>query len=254
MSDDPMADFLARERAALGQDADLFQSGAADDASSAVVPDSEPANTGDASAFMPALEAEDRTEFVSPTPSNGPVFSAASPQSANAQSPSTSAAGGTEFEREWQSKQQEAIAERDRVAEEKHKDIVEEARNAIDKFYEEYNKKKDEAIEENRANQEIESQAANRGNLWERAVRQIDMATKASSSSAAGTASPRGDLGTPARVASPAPSASRQHQQQQQQQQQTVRDTSRMRDLLHDLKRDPDAPGLKSKATASATS
>ncbi|KAJ2082556.1 Clathrin light chain [Coemansia sp. RSA 988] len=240
MSDDPMADFLARERAALGEDADLFQSGVADD-TAAVVPDSQQPNAGDVSAFMPALEG--KKEFVSPTPSNEPVFSANSPQS-NAQSPSV---GGTEFERDWQSKQQEVIAERDRVAEEKHKEIVEEARNAIDKFYEEYNKKKDEAIEENRANQEIESQAANRGNLWERAVRQIDMATKASSSNTVGTVSPRGELGTPARVASPAPSASRQ-------QQQTVRDTSRMRDLLHDLKRDPDAPGLKSKAAASATS
>ncbi|PIA17202.1 hypothetical protein COEREDRAFT_7566 [Coemansia reversa NRRL 1564] len=237
MSEDPMADFLARERAALGEDADLFQSGVADDKSSeAIVPDEQQPNISDASAFMPTLESEDRTEFLSPTPSNGAI----STNSVSVQSPSS--VGGTEFEQEWQSKQRQVIAERDRIAEEKHKDIVEEARNAIDKFYEEYNKKKDEAIEENRANQEIESQAANKGNLWERAVRQIDMATKGSSS--AGNVSPRGDISTSARVASPAPAASRQ--------QQTVRDTSRMRDLLHDLKRDPDAPGLKVKATATS--
>ncbi|KAJ2608434.1 Clathrin light chain [Coemansia sp. RSA 1365] len=228
MSEDPMADFLARERAALGEEADLFQSGGTDNISEAIVPDDQPPNISDASAIMPSLESEDRSEFLSPTPSIGAI----STQSVSVQSPSV---GGTEFEQEWQSKQREVIAERDSIAEEKHKDIVNEARNAIDKFYEEYNRKKDEAIEENRANQEIESQAANKGNLWERAVRQIDMATKGSST---GNASPRGDISTP-RVASPTA-----------RQQQTVRDTSRMRDLLHDLKRDPDAPGIKAKATS----
>ncbi|KAJ2506105.1 Clathrin light chain, partial [Coemansia sp. RSA 2049] len=104
-----------------------------------------------------------------------------------------------------------------------HGAVVEEAKQAIDKFYEEYNQKKEKAIEQNRANQEMELQSANKGNLWERALKQIDMATKASSSSASSS-----ELSSPA--------------------QKPVRDISRMRDLLQDLKRDKDAPGVRAKA------
>ncbi|KAJ2397265.1 hypothetical protein GGI23_003597, partial [Coemansia sp. RSA 2559] len=87
-------------------------------------------------------------------------------------------------------------------------------------FYEEYNEKKEKAIEQNRASQEMELQAANKGNLWERALKQIDMATKASVD----------------------------RQQSEVASAKAVRDTSRMRELLQDLKKDKDAPGVKAKA------
>ncbi|KAJ2260022.1 Clathrin light chain [Coemansia sp. RSA 376] len=111
--------------------------------------------------------------------------------------------------------------------------MVQEAQQAVDKFYEEYNEKKDRAIELNRANQEIELQSASKGGLWERVVKQIDLATKASQDQKAnaGTATARSPT------------------QQQQQQQQGTRDTSRMRELLQDLKRDSEAPGAKPKKT-----
>ncbi|KAJ2523063.1 Clathrin light chain [Coemansia sp. RSA 1939] len=206
MSDDPMAEFLARERAALGAEADLFQSDL-------------PSESAAAAAASPP--SQQQGEEANPADSfSEPMMVDSDPRDDAQQSPGQSSnAHDSQFQEEWQSKQRGIIEERDRQSEEKHGAVVEEAKQAIDKFYEEYNQKKEKAIEQNRANQEMELQSANKGNLWERALKQIDMATKASSSS---------ESSPPA--------------------QKPVRDISRMRDLLQDLKRDKDAPGVRAKA------
>ncbi|KAJ2558952.1 Clathrin light chain [Coemansia sp. RSA 1933] len=199
MSDDPMAEFLARERAALGAEADFFQN------------DSTPSEA----ALSPP---------VAQNQSSSPPSTFAEPMMVDSEpiaSPEPPMAVDSQFQEEWQAKQRGILEDRDRQSEEKHAAIAEEAKQAIDKFYEEYNEKKEKAIEQNRANQELELQAASKGNLWERALKQIDMATKASADrqSQDGSALPK-----------------------------AVRDTSRMRELLQDLKRDKDAPGVKPKA------
>ncbi|KAJ2771792.1 Clathrin light chain [Coemansia nantahalensis] len=207
MEDDPMADFLARERAALGDAAAQFQSG---DSSGRPTPQL----ASDAGSFSPSSA----TPFSPGTSAAASVFS----PPAAATSPPPPPPRASEFEREWQSKHRDAIDERDRAAEAKHGEIVAEARQAIDRFYEEYNEKKDKAIADNRASQAVEAQAADRGSLWERTVRQIDLATKDTS------------------IATAVPA-------------QEVRDTSRMRDLLQDLRRDADAPGNKPRKQQSAS-
>lgn len=53
---------------------------------------------------------------------------------------------------QWREKQKEVIAERDAISEQKKEEIIKQAREDIDKFYEEYNDKKQKAIEENRYN------------------------------------------------------------------------------------------------------
>ncbi|KAI8319898.1 hypothetical protein GQ54DRAFT_329451 [Martensiomyces pterosporus] len=263
---DPTADFLARERAALGDDADFFQSDSNPSNSKSPSASANPAQGSAADIFSPALSASNSNnnndllgDSFEPTPA--PAAAAASSASLEQQSVVSGGASSSvkspplgssasQFQQEWQAKQRDVIEERDRVSEERHEVMVKEAREAIDKFYEEYNEKKDKAIEENRANQEIELQAANKGNLWERAVKQIDLATKASQdqkSSAAPTAG-----GSSFSASSPFASTSNlsrqaSQQQQQQDQKQNVRDTSRMRELLQDLKRDKDAPGVKAK-------
>ncbi|KAJ2702156.1 Clathrin light chain, partial [Coemansia spiralis] len=199
---DPMAEFLARERAALGDAAAQFQSGSSGQPT--------PLPQSDAGSFSPSHSAA-----FSPT--NGDASSVFSPPAA-ATSPPPPPPRASEFEKEWQSKHRDAIAARDRAAEAKHGEIVAEARQAIDKFYEEYNEKKDKAIADNRASQDVEAQAADRGELWERTVRQIDLATKGAAIAVAET-----------------------------------RDTSRMRDLLQDLRRDADAPGNKPSKRQSVT-
>ncbi|KAI9479664.1 Clathrin light chain [Coemansia sp. RSA 990] len=239
MADDPMADFLARERAALGEDADMFQADSntspSQSVTSPLAAEQQPEAAGDVSAAMPNLAS---SEFASPSSS-----SSAFPQTKSPSQPQEK----SQFEQDWSNKQQEIILERDRASESRHAEIVKEAREAIDKFYEEYNERKDKAIEENRASQEIEAQAANRGTLWERVLKQADMVAKATTSASSST-------GVSERHASPAPFGSARQQspqQQQQQQQQSARDTSRMRELLQDLRRDPNAPGVK-KAEAAA--
>ncbi|KAJ2481453.1 Clathrin light chain [Coemansia sp. RSA 2131] len=233
MADDPMEEFLARERAALGQDAEQFQSGptsavlspvASQSASDvAILPTLNPASPEfttpvSSSAFPPASQTSPSSQALSPaSQALSPASQALSPAS-QALSP-VAHSTPSQFDQEWQSTHRAEIAERDAASDAKHADTVKEAQRAIDAFYAEYNERRDRAIEENRAQQEIETQAATRGTLWERVGKQIDMATKASNESPTGQRS-------------------------------LVRDTARMRDLLQDLKRDADAPGAKQKATA----
>lgn len=51
---------------------------------------------------------------------------------------------------QWREKQNEIIAERDTEEAKRKEDIINQAREDIDKFYEEYNDKKQKSIEENR--------------------------------------------------------------------------------------------------------
>ncbi|KAJ2107032.1 Clathrin light chain [Coemansia sp. RSA 455] len=218
MSDqyDPTADFLAQERAALGDAADFFQ------VADTPTPQQTTPSFSTSDAFVPTPSIAESTEVF------GQSDRIQSPISVTRTSPPTVS---SEFEQEWQGKQREIVNDRDLAATAKHETMVQEAQQAVDKFYEEYNEKKDRAIELNRANQEIELQSASKGGLWERVVKQIDLATKASQDQKAnaGTATARSPT--------------------QQQQQQGTRDTSRMRELLQDLKRDPEAPGAKPKKT-----
>jgi vacuolar-type H+-ATPase subunit H len=57
--------------------------------------------------------------------------------------------------RQWREKQKELVAERDAESEEKKHGIVQKARQAIDEFYEDYNDKKQKAIELNRYSLEM---------------------------------------------------------------------------------------------------
>lgn len=51
---------------------------------------------------------------------------------------------------QWREKQKELIKQRDDEAEEKKAETIKKAREDIDRFYEEYNEKKQRAIENNR--------------------------------------------------------------------------------------------------------
>ncbi|KAJ2153815.1 Clathrin light chain [Coemansia sp. RSA 637] len=215
MADDPMEEFLARERAALGQDAEQFQSGPTSAVLSPTMSEqaSDVAILPTLNPISPSFTSVSSSAFPSSQTST-PAPQAPSPAS-QALSPASQALSPppAQFDQEWQSTHRAEITSRDETSAAKHADTVKEAQRAIDTFYAEYNERKDRAIEENRAQQEIETQAATRGTLWERVGKQIDMATKASSEA----------------------------------QRSQVRDTARMRDLLQDLKRDASAPGVKQK-------
>ncbi|KAJ2846039.1 Clathrin light chain [Coemansia erecta] len=241
MSDDnydPLSEFLAAERQALGAEAEQFQQSSAAPADAMDV---------DTSMFVPP---EEPSMALEDTPV-APVISHRMPM--DEQEPSSqlstmkiASPGPSEFQKEWQNKNQGLIEERDRQSLARHEEVVNEAKEAVDKFYAEYNEKRERAVKENRNNQEIEVQSVSKGNLWERVWKQIDLATRA------GAAQESRKSTSPAAAAgNSSPFAQRSSQPQQLQQQVVTRDTSRMRELLQDLKRDDNAPGVKTRKVQS---
>jgi hypothetical protein len=123
----------------------------------------------------------------------------------------------SDFIREWREKRAAVIAEREARAAEEHAKTLDLARKAIDRFYEDYNQRKAKAIVENRAAQEEASYGSTGGNVWERVCREADLI---------GTSgAPTATTSTKATVAK------------------GVRDTTRMRNVLLDLRKDARAPG-----------
>ncbi|KAF9435229.1 hypothetical protein BGZ76_006664 [Entomortierella beljakovae] len=251
-SDDPTADFLAREQAILGGDADFLAS-----LSSAAVT-SPPKSGDDFESSFPSF-ADHESSIVSPPGSGKPIstpviavaaddddfgafhadypaiettesapvnqaFAASIPiqatgASAGFRSPSP-ALSHPQFKtqevpeviKEWREKQAAIVSEKDEISETKRQETIGAAHEAIDRFYEDYNNKKSKLLAENR-DKEAEFLAkrddVSSGTQWERINRHLDS--------------------SPAAVAA-ALKAGR-------------RDTSRMRDLLRDLEKDPNAPG-----------
>ncbi|KAG0048854.1 hypothetical protein BGZ83_006252 [Gryganskiella cystojenkinii] len=257
-SDDPTADFLAREQAALGGDADFLAglSGSAPVASAAgtdfessfpsftdheaglssppqsstshVVPSISTVaadNDDDFGAFHSDFPAIETTESVAPVSqpfaASIPIQSTGMSNGFNSPSPSLSH-GASQFKPqevpevvlEWRNKQAAIIEEKDKRSEAKRLETIGAAREEIDRYYEDYNQKRSKAIAENR-DKEAEFLAkrddVSSGTQWERINRHLDTSPAAA---AAALKSGR-------------------------------RDTSRMRELLRDLQKDPSAPGQK---------
>ncbi|KAI8144991.1 clathrin light chain [Fennellomyces sp. T-0311] len=154
-SNDPTADFLARERAALGEDADLFSSGEVPsglgaDAGIDLMGSSD--ITSSVVSPPPALSAQNVT---SPGAADYSAFESDFPKAEeleNSQAFHKAMLPDEEPEvvRQWREKQRELIAKRDEEAENKKQETIQRAREEIDKFYEDYNEKKQRTIEDNR--------------------------------------------------------------------------------------------------------
>ncbi|KAG0006869.1 hypothetical protein BGZ65_002498 [Modicella reniformis] len=114
--------------------------------------------------------------------------------------------------REWRERQGVIIADKDEKSEAKRQQTVVAAHEAIDRFYEDYNQRKAKSIAENRDKETAflaMRDDVSSGTQWERINRHLD------SSPAAVTAALKAGR----------------------------RDNSRMRELLRDLEKDPNAPG-----------
>ncbi|GES85270.1 clathrin light chain [Rhizophagus clarus] len=190
------SDFLAREQALLGADAALFSN------SNHTI-----TTISDYSAFhseFPPVEVESQALYSN---SNGKV-----PHSLS----SDNNIHDTEEEepeiiRQWKERQREIIAQRDEASETKKRETLSIARDAIDKFYEEYNEKKARTHEQNKQDEETflrERDDLTSGTSWERICKQVDLSTAQSKST-------------------------NKH----------VKDVSRFKELLLSLKKDEKAPG-----------
>ncbi|KAK5822653.1 clathrin light chain [Linnemannia elongata] len=226
-SDDPTADFLAREQAILGGDADFLAglSGSAPTSANAN------ANTisSDFESSFPSFEDHDAgLTSTGSTPavpsvtvendefgafhSDFPEIETDSPSPSLNRAPQFKAPEVPEVVKEWREKQSVIIAEKDERSEAKRQQTIGAAHEAIDRFYEDYNQKKAKSITENRDKEAAflaKRDDVSSGTQWERINRHLD------SSPAAVTAALKAGR----------------------------RDTSRMRELLRDLEKDHSAPG-----------
>ncbi|KAI8089511.1 clathrin light chain [Halteromyces radiatus] len=189
-SSDPTSDFLARERAALGADADLFNMDAPITTTNTT---DFPAITADTSSFQPSSSFDNSLALTSSSNDALAVTSTSNDYSAfdsdfpKAEELETSQAFHKAMlpdeepavVRQWREKQQELIAQRDQEAENKKQETIQKAREDIDRFYEEYNEKKQKSIEENRAREENyqkdREETSSSNNIWERVVREFDV-------------------------------------------------------------------------------
>ncbi|KAL8920820.1 MAG: hypothetical protein Q9172_004326 [Xanthocarpia lactea] len=194
-------DFLTRERAILGDDANLFST--AND-NSATVEDGDDDLLGGGDSYegghqgrneinefessFPAMDT--RNDQMGPgrtiTGSNLPYQPRQQPSSSGYQEPEEE----PEPIRLWRSKRDAEIAHREEAASAKKAERISKAQRDIDDFYENYNSKKDKSIA--RTRKEAEEFLANRqdtsagGTSWERIGKLVDLSGKGAKGGAAG--------------------------------------------------------------------
>ncbi|EFR03259.1 clathrin light chain [Nannizzia gypsea CBS 118893] len=192
------SDFLARERAALGDDADQFIS-ASDNRPSVTVEDDDLLGGGGGDDLMPH---DDNSGFESSYPAiesqnenvapGGTITGVDSPfQPSYNQEPEEE----SEAVREWREKRDAELSRRAEASAEKKAATVSKAQQDIDDYYESYNKRTDKARERTRA--EAEEFLANRedtaagGTSWERIAKLVDVSGKGIKGGASGSGKER---------------------------------------------------------------
>ncbi|CAB4388832.1 unnamed protein product [Rhizophagus irregularis] len=223
------SDFLAREQAVLGADAALFSN------SNHTI-----TSTSNELEGFPDITSPSTSNVLSPPVSNTSIVNSVSDYSAfhsefppvevesqalysnsNGKVPLSLSSDNNiihnteeedpEIIRQWKERQREIIVKRDEASEEKKRETLSIARDAIDKFYEEYNEKKARTHEQNKQDEETflrERDDLTSGTAWERICKQVDLSTAQSKTT-------------------------NKH----------VKDVSRFKELLLSLKKDEKAPG-----------
>lgn len=193
------SDFLARERAALGEDAEQFTT-AQDNVATVADADEDdllgggaPTNgasaggdmMGDFESSFPAVDTSN--EAVAP---GGSITGSTMPYRAPEASTYQEYEDEPEVLREWRERRDLQIQHRDEVSASKKAETVKAAQEAIDEFYENYNNKKDKQIAQTR--KEAEEFLKNRddttagGTSWERISKLVDLSGKGTTGGAAG--------------------------------------------------------------------
>jgi len=181
-------DFLSREKALLGDDADQFTTG---NDSAAFVEDGDDDLLGGggeaADEFESSFPAIDtRNEGVAPggTITGTPSYqSSYQPRAEDEEEP--------EVIKQWRERRDLALQDRSEKSAAKKEETIKAAQENIDDFYENYNSKKDKSIAQTR--REAESFLENRedtsagGTSWERIAKLVDLSGKGAKGGASGT-------------------------------------------------------------------
>lgn len=193
-------DFLTRERAMLGDDADLF---ASENDRAATVEDGEDnllgGDYGDANvdsqevsgfeASFPAINTNDHIAPGGTTTGSRSPFQSEQPVSSL--TPMRSDSPEPDAIREWRERRDLQIQHRDQVSAERKARTIKKAQQNIDEFYENYNNKKEKEIAKTR--KEAEEFLASRddttagGTSWERIAKLVDLSGKGSKGGASGS-------------------------------------------------------------------
>ncbi|KAI8816708.1 clathrin light chain-domain-containing protein [Fimicolochytrium jonesii] len=259
---DPTADFLAREKALLGDDAALFGNHFDGPVQSSGVPDFASATPGpivegfatDAFDSQPGFSSELNAAAAMPLPFE---HTGASSQNSFDATSATSNAFPAEPEvepeviREWRASFQALIADRDAKSQSKQQELLRNAKESLERFYAEYNEKKAKSVARNK-DQETKAIAdrddTTSGTVWDRVVKQIEQVTQ----TASGSSTTKGkvvDLNK-GRLTTTGADAKADKSKDANKNKETVkvRDTARMKQLLMSLRKDPNAPGVKAAA------
>ncbi|KAI9846405.1 MAG: hypothetical protein M1837_003996 [Sclerophora amabilis] len=199
------ADFLSREKAALGDDANQFTSPNDNFNPSATVEDGDDDllggggdgaighdDMGEAAGFESSFPAIDtNNEHVAPggtiTGSNQPLASSYSAYAQDEEEP--------EVIKQWRERRDLALQEREEKSARRKEETIKAAQTAIDDFYENYNMKKEKTVSQTRKDAEEflsnrEDTAAG-GTSWERIAKLVDLSGKGVKGGASGTGKER---------------------------------------------------------------
>ncbi|KAK5956774.1 Clathrin light chain [Knufia fluminis] len=202
------SDFLARERAALGEDADLFTSG--NETRQTTVEDGDDDLLGgdfSGGAQQPSVAQDDFDTFESSFPAvdstndnigpGGTITGSTAPHYPPTTTSYTSGYATQQQEedsepvRAWREKRDADIARRDETSARKKEETISTARKDIDSFYESYNRKVDR--QKTQTAKEAEEFLAKRedttsgGTSWERIAKLADLTGKGHASAGAGS-------------------------------------------------------------------
>ncbi|KAM0800917.1 clathrin light chain [Usnea florida] len=200
----PGDDFLARERAALGDDAAQFASSG--DNAATVEEEEDDLLGGGGSYGGGNVGKEEITEFESSFPPmdtqnenvgpGGTITGSSLPFQPYQPQPSYGGYGAppeedTEPIRQWREGRDIALAEREKISASKKEETIKSARQAIDDFYENYTQKTEKTVAKTR--KDAEEFLANRedtsagGTSWERIAKLVDLSGKGTKGGASGT-------------------------------------------------------------------
>ncbi|KAJ5669380.1 Clathrin light chain [Penicillium macrosclerotiorum] len=196
-------DFLARERAALGEDADQFATpqdhvAGNDDLDTGAdllgggSNDTPAEEIGQFESSFPSMETQTQNERVAP---GGTITGTGSPFPATGYTSTQEPEEEPEAVREWREKRDSEISRRAEVSNEKKEATTKKAREDIDDFYVSYNNKSDKHRTQTRS--EAEQFLANRedtsagGTSWERIAKLVDVSGKGPTGGASGSGKER---------------------------------------------------------------
>ncbi|KAJ5155235.1 Clathrin light chain [Penicillium capsulatum] len=196
-------DFLARERAALGEDADQFTTAQDNAAANETVNadddllggggnDTPAPEIGGFESSFPSMDTQAQNERVAP---GGTITGTGSPFPPTGYQSPQDPEGEPEPVRQWREKRDTEIARRAEISNEKKEATTKKAQEDIDDFYVSYNNKADKHRAQTRA--EAEQFLANRedtsagGTSWERIAKLVDVSGKGSAGGASGSGKER---------------------------------------------------------------